>query len=51
MAKSSKDKIFVLDVWERKVGEEFREDDSVLADLGKWRAQIRQEFDDLFHLP
>jgi len=23
----------------------------VLADLGKWRVQVRREFDDLFHLP
>ena len=48
MAKSSKYKIFVLDVRERKIGEEFGEDESVLADLGKWRVQIRWEFDDLF---
>ena len=51
MAKSSKHKIFVLDVRERKVGEAFGEDKSVLADLGKWRIRIRREFDDLFQPP
>jgi len=30
------------------VGEEFAEDESVLADLGKWRVQIRRDFDDRF---
>ena len=34
MSKSSKDRIFVLDIRERKIGEEFGEDESVLADLG-----------------
>jgi len=33
------------------VGEEFSEDESVLADLGKWRVQIRRDFDDLFQPP
>jgi len=33
------------------VGEEFGEDESVLADLGKWRVQIRRDFDDLFQPP
>jgi len=51
MSKSSKDRIFVLDIRERKIGEEFGEEESVLADLGKWRVQIRQEFDDLFQPP
>ena len=51
MSKSSGDRIFVLDIRERKVGEEFGEDESVLADLGKWRVQIRREFDDLFQPP
>jgi len=30
------------------MGDEFGKDDSVLADLGKWRGQIRHDFDDLF---
>ena len=51
MSKTSTDRIFVIDIRERRMGEEFGEDDSVLADLGKWRAQIRQEFDDLFQPP
>jgi len=38
----------VIDIRERWVGEEFGEDESVLADLGKWRVQIRRGFDDLF---
>jgi len=33
------------------VGKEFGEDESVLADLGKWRVQIRWDFDDLFQPP
>jgi len=49
--KASKDKIFVFDIRERKLGEEFGEDESVLADWGKWRVQIRREFDDLFQPP
>jgi len=48
MTKSSGDRIFVIDICERQVGEEFGEDESVLADLGKWRVQIRRDFDDLF---
>jgi len=51
MAKSSGDMIFVIDIWERQVGEEFGEDESVFADLGKWRVQICQDFDDLFQPP
>jgi transposase InsO family protein len=51
MSKTSTDRIFVIDIRERRMGEEFGEDDSVLADLGKWRAQIRREFDDLFQPP
>jgi len=50
-SKASKYRIFVFDVRERKRGEEFGEDESVLADLGKWRIQIRREFDDLFQPP
>jgi len=49
--KASKDRIFVFDIRERKLQEEFGEDESVLADLGKWRVQIRGEFDDLFQPP
>jgi len=33
------------------MGDEFGENDSVLADLGKWRVQIRYDFDDLFQSP
>jgi len=51
MTKSSGDKIFVIDIRERWVGEEFGEDESVFADLGKWRVQIRRDFDDLFQPP
>jgi hypothetical protein len=51
MSKTSGDRIFVLDIRERKMGEEFGEDESILADLGKWRVQIRQDFDDLFQPP
>jgi len=48
MTKSSGDRIFVIDIHERRVGKESGEDESVLADLGKWRVQIRRDFDDLF---
>jgi len=41
----------VINICERQVGEEFGEDESVLADLGKWRVQIHQDFDDLFQPP
>jgi len=51
MTKSSGDRIFVINIRERWVGEEFSKDESVLADLGKWRVQIRLDFDDLFQLP
>ena len=51
MTKSSGDRIFVIDIRERRVGEEFGEDESVLADLGKCRVQIRRDFDDLFQPP
>jgi len=51
MTKSSDDRIFVIDIRERRVGEEFGEDESVLADLGKWRVQIRWDFDDIFQPP
>jgi len=49
--KASKNRIFIFDIRERKLGEEFEEDESVLADLGKWRVQIRREFNDLFQPP
>jgi len=48
MTKSSGDRIFVIDIRERRVGEEFGEDESVLAGLGKWIVQICRDFDDLF---
>ena len=51
MTKSSDDRIFVIDIRERRVGEEFGGNESVLADLGKWRVQIRWNFDDLFQPP
>jgi len=51
MTKSSDDRIFVIDIRERRVGEEFGEDESVLADLGKWRVQICWDFDNLFQPP
>jgi len=41
----------MIDIRERRMGEEFGEDESVLADLGKWRVQIRQDFNDLFQPP
>jgi len=48
MAKSSGDRIFVIEIQEQRVNEKFGEDESVLADLGKWRVQIWWDFDDLF---
>jgi len=51
MTKSSGDRIFVIDILERWVGEEFSEDESVLADLGMWRFQIRRDFDVPFQPP
>jgi len=51
MTKSSGNRIFVIDIRKRWVGEEFGEDESVFADLGKWRVQIRRDFDDLFEPP
>jgi len=51
MTKSSGDRIFLIDIRKRWVGEEFGEDESVLADLGKWRVQIRRDFDNLFQPP
>ena len=41
----------MIDIRERWVGEEFGEDQSLWADLGKWRVQIRWDFDDLFQPP
>jgi len=51
MSKNSGDRIFVLDIRECQVGDEFGEDESVLVDLGKWRVKIRKDFDDLFQPP
>jgi len=51
MSRFSGDRIFVIDIRERRMGNEFGEDDSILADLGKWRVQIRRDFDDLFQQP
>jgi len=51
MSTFSGDRIFVIDIRERRMGDEFGEDDSVLTDLGKWRVQIRRDFDDLFKPP
>jgi len=51
MSGFSGDRIFVIDIRERRMGDEFGEDDSILADLGKWKVQIRCDFDDLFQLP
>jgi len=51
MLQNSGDRIFVLDIRERQVGDEFGEDESVLVDLGKWRVKIRKDFDDLFQPP
>jgi len=48
MSKFSSDRIFAIDIRERQMGDEFGEDDSILADLGKWRVQIQCDFDDLF---
>jgi len=47
----SGDRIFVINIRECQMGDEFSEDDSVLADLGKWRVQIRYDFDNLFQAP
>jgi len=51
MSRFSGDRIFVIDIQEHWMVDEFSEDDSVLADLGKWRVQIRRDFDDLFQPP
>jgi len=48
MSKFSGDRIFVIDIRERQMGDDFGEHDSVLADLGNWRVQISGDFDDLF---
>jgi len=37
MSKFSGDRIFVIDIRERQMGDDFGEHDSVLADLGNWR--------------
>jgi len=50
MSRFSSDRIFVIDIQERRMGDEFGEDDSVLPDLGRWRVQIRHDFDNLFQL-
>jgi len=47
--KSGGDRIFVIDIRQNTPGNgEIGEDNAILADLGKWQAQIRQDFDDLF---
>ena len=51
ISRFSGDRIFVIDIWECRMGDEFGEDDSFLADLGKSRVQIRCDFDDLFLAP
>jgi len=51
MFKDSGDKTFVIDIRERQIGEEFGEEESVLADLARWRVQVRKDFDDLFQPP
>jgi len=51
MSRLSGDRIFVINIRERRMGDEFGEDYSVLADLGKWRVQIKHDFDDLFQPP
>jgi len=51
MTKSSGDRIFLIDIRERRVGEEFSEHESVLVDLGKWGVQIRRVIDHLFQPP
>jgi len=46
------DRIFVIDIRQRPSEDTKTEDDhSILADLGKWRAQIRQDYQDLFQPP
>jgi len=37
MSKFSGDRIFVIDIREPQMGDDFGEHDSVLADLGNWR--------------
>jgi len=44
-------RVFALDIRACNIGEEFGEDESILADLGKWSVQIRRDFDDLFQPP
>jgi len=41
----------VVNIHEKPVGDEFDPGEAVLADLGKWRVPIRQEFKDLFQPP
>jgi len=50
--KPSGDRIFVIDICQRlSLDNKTEKDPSILADLGKWRAQIRQNFHDLFQPP
>jgi len=50
--KPGSDRIFVIDIRQRPSEDTKTEDDhSILADLGKWRAQIRQDYQDLFQPP
>ena len=49
---TSGDRIFVIDIRHRTPGDHNTGDDnSILADLGKWRVQICQDFVDLFQPP
>jgi len=50
--KPGADRILVIDIRQRPPEDSKTEDDhSILADLGKWRAQIRQDSQDLFQPP
>jgi len=52
IGKPGGDRIFVIDIRQRPSEDTKTEDDhSILADLGKWRAQIRQDYQDLFQPP
>ena len=45
------EKIFVLNSREKPMGDKFDPGGAVLADLEKWRVQIRQDFEDLIQPP
>jgi transposase InsO family protein len=50
--KPNGDRIFVIDIRQRTPEDNTSEvSNPILADLGKWRAQIRQDFSDLFQPP